>query len=135
MIGNLDAALTACKRAGESAFFVTEKFVFDQRLWKVRAGESNHRAGAAKTLVMNGPREKLLAGARLTRDQNVDVAGSDALGQSEKLLHGRGAAEKPVQTASTILKSAQVAKFAFRRGNTIGAPEKETELHDVGRVR
>jgi len=39
-----------------------------------------------------------------------------------------------MQTASAVFKRSKVAKLAFGCGDPIGAPEEQTELHDVRRI-
>ena len=134
VVGGFDAALTAEESSGKGAFFVAEEFVFDEIFGEVGAGEGDERASAAQTFVMDGAGEEFLAGAGFAGDEHVDVAGSDALGEGKKLLHGSRAAEKAVEATAAIFKSAQMTQLAFGGGHAIGAAEEKTELQDVGRV-
>ncbi len=92
LVGGFETAAPAHQRAGERALLMAEEFVFDQSFGKVGAGESYELAGVAAAHLVNRASQQFLAGAGFAGDQDVHVARSDFLRESEEFLHcGRSA--------------------------------------------
>ena len=67
----LEAPDLASGRAGERSSFVTEELAFEQVLGDRGAVERDEGSCAARTLLVDRARDQLLAGSRLTQDQDA----------------------------------------------------------------
>ena len=57
--------------AGKGAFFVAEKFVFNQGLGQGAGGERNERLLGARAQIMDGARHNSFSRPALTRDEHA----------------------------------------------------------------
>ena len=69
--GLFEASAARLDGAGKSAFFVTEKFVFNQRFRQGTGGEGNEGLLRARTQVMNGAGHNALSRPALTCDEHA----------------------------------------------------------------
>src|SRR5579864_3919545 len=88
-LSNFELPLLAVLRAGEGAFFVTEKFAFEQRFRQGAAMDHDQRMKASNAGSMNRADDQLLSGATLAGDQHVGIGRSDCFDGLEDLAHGR----------------------------------------------
>src|SRR5207253_10965865 len=72
-VRELEAAGPAFRGAGEGALLVAEELAFDEPARQRRAVHLHQGAVAAGAPRVDGPRDELLAGAGLTRDQHGGV--------------------------------------------------------------
>src|SRR5580692_4869732 len=73
-----------------------EKFALQQILWNRSAIDRNERLEATIAVMMNRPRDQLLAGAAFAGDHYRCVAMRDAAHHLEDLLHRLGLADQAV---------------------------------------
>ena len=88
--GNFEASLLAVLRAGERAFFMAEKFAFQQRFRQSAAMDHHERIVVARAGGVNRAGAKFLAGAAFAGDQHRGVGGANGLNGFKDADH-RGA--------------------------------------------
>ncbi len=88
-IGDLEEARLAVDGPREGATFVAEQLALDQGLGQRRAVERHEREGAARTVLVQGTREQLLAGAGLALDEHGQRRPRGPLERLQELLGRR----------------------------------------------
>ena len=85
-MGQRKNALAVFHRPREGALDVSEKVALHQTLGDRRAVQRDERSVAARAGVVDRAGDELLAGAALTADAHVGVAGGDLFDAREDLL-------------------------------------------------
>jgi len=129
-----DFADFAIAGAGEGAAFVTEEFVFEERVGNGGAIESDERLLAAMRKLMDGAGEEFLAGAAFAEKQNGGVGGSDFLELMTDGLHGRGFADDAREAVTGGEFFAQDEIFAEEFLLAGGALDEKLEVIEVHRL-
>jgi hypothetical protein len=99
-VGRLEPARLGRERAGERAFLVAEEFALDQAFGEGAAVHRHEGLAAAAAQVVHMPRDQFLAGAGLSDDEHVGIAGrhhADAFeqrGRARVLKHLCGGADR-----------------------------------------
>ena len=93
----LETADARVDGAGERALHVAEQLRFRQPLGNRGGVEGNEPLVGARAVMVNGPRDELLAGARFALDQHGAVHRGDQLERREQLLHRAVAADDVVE--------------------------------------
>ena len=89
-VGRFEQALLHLLGVGEGAFFVAEEFGFHQRLGNGRAVDGDEGFFLARTFVVDGLGDEILAGAAFALDQNRGGrAGGDLADEVHELGHLR----------------------------------------------
>ena len=92
-LGLLEAAAALLLRAGERAALVAEQLGLEQVLRHRRGVDGDEGLCGARTMPVQRPGDKLLAGAGLAGDQHRDARLGKAADGAENLLHRRRVAE------------------------------------------
>ncbi len=87
-IGLLEPANPARIGPGERAAFVTEQFAFQKCFGNGGAIDRDERSGGAVAVLIDRPRDELLAGAGIAPDQHRHGRGGDAANLFVDGLHG-----------------------------------------------
>ncbi len=137
--GRLEAAGAGGDRAGVGALLDPEQLRFEQRLGHRRAVDRDERPARPRAVVVDRPRDQLLAGARLAQQQHGHVARRDPPDQLEHALHRRAAADDPLAVGPRAAgEAARAAAPAARdRGPQRLDQRRRVErlLHVVERAR
>ena len=104
----------AVVRAGEGALLVPEDLALEQRLGNRRAVHRHERERRARTQLVDGLRDELLAGARLAPDEN---RGGGRRGLLDHAIHrpdARAVADDPAEAPLLAQLPPEIAHFAQR---------------------
>ena len=99
-------------RAGVGAALVSEELVFDQPFGNGGAVQGHKRLLGARAEVMDGAREKFLAGAAFAQQQNRGIGGGHALRHLARFLHGGMLADDAREAVARGVFLAQQQIFA-----------------------
>src|SRR5262249_47671675 len=113
-IRELETSLPAIRRAGESAFLVTEDLALEQRFGNGRAIDRNKRHLPARAQLVDRLRNQFLAGARLAPDQDVGLRRRRLLDGLVNLPHVRAVADHLAEAAVLTELLAQHLHLAER---------------------
>ena len=120
-------------RAGERAAFVTEQFGLEQ-VFRKGAAVDRHEFAAPAGVVMKGPRDQLLACARLARDQHRRRRPGDALHDREDLLHLRALADDVRERETFFERGPEVKVFVLELFPLDSLADDDLQLFDVERL-
>ena len=101
----------ACDGAGERALGVAEELGFGERLGDRRGVERHEPLVRARAVVVDGPRDQLLAGAGLALDQHGAVHRRHELEALEDRLHGAALADHLIEAIAVAELRAQLGVF------------------------
>src|SRR5690606_2455518 len=127
-VGGLEEAGPITVRAGERAAHVTEQLGLEQVLGDRAAVDGDERLVGAVALVVDEPRDQLLAGPALARDEDGRGVAGDLAGGLERLAHGGGLRDDLAVAALDADLVAQAADLAAQRLPLLGLLEREHEL-------
>src|ERR1044071_3007300 len=96
-MGGLDLPRTGGMRPGKSAFLMTKKFRFDQRLGKGRTIEADEGLVLARACFDDGARDELLAGPAFAADHNGGFTVADSQDGVVNTPHGLAATDQVVE--------------------------------------
>ncbi len=128
----LELADAAAVGSGEGALLVPEQLALQQRLGNGRAVDRQEAPGCPRAVLIDGPRDQLLAGAALAADQHGDVLRGDAADCFVDLLHRFAAADHHVGVAA----GPRPARI-HRHGHVHGPPDLKglpDQLAHLGKV-
>ena len=97
-----------CDGAGERALDVAEELGLGEPLGNGRRVERDELLIAPRAVVVNRPRDQLLAGAGLALDQHGAVHRRDELERREDLLHRRALPDDVVEAEAVVQLRAQL---------------------------
>ena len=96
-VGELEAPVRRCSRAGEGALLVAEELALDERRRERRAVDRDERPAAARARLVDRARDELLAGAGLAEEQHGRRRRRDLA----ELAEDRRAARRRAPTSSS----------------------------------
>ena len=110
----LEAALPVADRAGERPAHVAEELRFEQRFRNRAAVERDEAMHAPRAVVMDGPRDDFLPGARFARDENRAVRRGDRFEQLEQPRHRPALADHALEPVALLELRPQVGVLRFQ---------------------
>src|SRR6185295_1050400 len=106
---DLEQALLLGGRPRERSLHVAEQLALEQLVREGAAVDRDERPLAAARVVVDRPRDQLLAGARFARDHDRAARSRDALDELEDRAHLRAAAHEPLEAVLPLELGAEVA--------------------------
>ena len=128
-MGQFEAAFALVQRAGEGAFFVAEKFAFDEVFGNGGAIDLDERRAGARALAVKRAGDQFLAGAAFALNEDGGLGAGDFADQLAEVLHGRAAAEQRMLALFRVLAkhwltwSSWMNSSAFRSTTSICSME------------
>ncbi len=118
--------------AGESAFLMTEKLAFQQRLRNGTTIHRDERLIGPRAVLIDRPGDQFLAGASLAADEHRHGLGSDASDFLVDFLHRAGAADQRVGSSRGFAEGNRLAHHPAARDR---APEQLDEILHFERLQ
>ncbi len=112
-LGLLETAGQRARRPGESAAFMAEELRLEQTLGHRRAIDVHEGRAGPRAGLMDGPREKFLAGAGLTQQQHRQVGGREPTGLLQAFPQLRRVAQDAEVGQLAAQPNPKVAIFTF----------------------
>ena len=134
-VGDLDQAQLPLARVREGAALVAEQLALDQRLGNGGAVQLHERTGRARRAVVQHARDRLLAGAALSRDQHHrHGARGDHLHLAQQLRHARRGVNEGVAVGALALLRRHVGDPLLQRARPRGVADGRDDLVQLERL-